>query len=81
MCVCVCVRESVCVSVCVCLCVSLSVCVCVCVCESVIVSVCVCILFSFFLNRYPIMVKCLNIRKNIGKPIYRSISINNVRKV
>ncbi len=28
----------------------------------------------FFQNRYPIMVKCLNIRKNIGKPIYRSIS-------
>ncbi len=31
------------------------------------------------LNRYnfftkPIMVKCLNIGKNIGKPIYRSIS-------
>ncbi len=25
-------------------------------------------------NRYPIMVKCLNIGKNIGKPIYRSIS-------
>ncbi len=30
--------------------------------------------FLFFLNRYPIMVKCLNKRKNIGKPIYRSIS-------
>ncbi len=28
----------------------------------------------FFHNRYPIMVKCLNIGKNIGKPIYRSIS-------
>ncbi len=28
----------------------------------------------FFQNRYPIMVKCLNIGKNIGKPIYRSIS-------
>ncbi len=28
----------------------------------------------FFPNRYPIMVKCLNIGKNIGKPIYRSIS-------
>ncbi len=25
-------------------------------------------------NRYPIMVKCLNIGKNIGKSIYRSIS-------
>ncbi len=34
-----------------------------------------CILFFFFFqNRYPIMVKCLNIGKNIGKPIYRSIS-------
>ncbi len=31
----------------------------------------------FFLNRYPIMVKCLNIGKNIGKPIYRSISTLN----
>ncbi len=30
----------------------------------------------FFQNRYPIMVKCLNIGKNIGKPIYRSISKN-----
>ncbi len=34
-------------------------------------------------NRYffftkPIMVKCLNIGKNIGKPIYRSISIIKV---
>ncbi len=28
----------------------------------------------FFQNRYPIMVKCLNIGKNFGKPIYRSIS-------
>ncbi len=28
----------------------------------------------FFQNRYPIMVKCLNIGENIGKPIYRSIS-------
>ncbi len=28
----------------------------------------------FFFYRYPIMVKCLNIGKNIGKPIYRSIS-------
>ncbi len=27
-----------------------------------------------FQNRYLIMVKCLNIWKNIGKPIYRSIS-------
>ncbi len=31
--------------------------------------------FFFFLqNRYPIVVKCLNIGKNIGTPIYRSIS-------
>ncbi len=28
-------------------------------------------------NRYPIMVKCLNIGKNIGKSIYRSISNTN----
>ncbi len=28
----------------------------------------------FFQTRYPIMVKCLNIGKNIGKPIYRPIS-------
>ncbi len=28
----------------------------------------------FLQNRYPNMVKCLNIGKNIGKPIYRSIS-------
>ncbi len=28
----------------------------------------------FFQNRYPIMVKCLNIGKNIGKPIYWAIS-------
>ncbi len=28
---------------------------------------------------YPIMVKCLNIGKNIGKPIYRSISKCNIK--
>ncbi len=28
----------------------------------------------FFYNRYPIMVKCLNIGKNIGKEIYQLIS-------
>jgi len=28
----------------------------------------------FFQNRYPIMAKFLHIWKNIGKPIYRSIS-------
>ncbi len=32
------------------------------------------ILLIFFLNRYPIMVKCLNIGENIGKPIQRLIS-------
>ncbi len=31
-------------------------------------------IFFFLQNRKPIMVKCLNIGKNIGKPIYRSIS-------
>ncbi len=35
----------------------------------------------FFQNRYPIMVKCLNIGKNLGKPIYRSISINGCSDV
>ncbi len=36
-------------------------------------------IYRFFQNRYPIMVKCLNIGKNIGKPIYRSISsLNNL---
>ncbi len=33
--------------------------------------------YRFFQNRYPIMVKCLNIGGNIGKPIYRSISNRN----
>ncbi len=32
------------------------------------------VIVFFFGKRNPIMVKCLNIRKNIGKPIYRSIS-------
>ncbi len=32
-----------------------------------------------FQNRYPIKVKCLNIWKNIGKPIYRSISTHKAR--
>ncbi len=76
------------VCVCVCVCVHCSKCVCTwmgqiqrthftagyilynCVCEkNIYISVIV-----FFQNRYPIMVKCLNIGKNIGKPIYRSIS-------
>ncbi len=30
--------------------------------------------FFFLQNRYPIMVRCLNIGKNIGKPIYLSVS-------
>ncbi len=33
--------------------------------------------FFFLQNRYPIMVKCLNIGKNISKPIYRLISTYN----
>ncbi len=37
--------------------------------------------FFFFQNRYPIMVKYLNIGKNIGKPIYLSISKNNVNNL
>ncbi len=31
-----------------------------------------------FQNRYPIMVKCLNIGENFGKPIYRSICTINM---
>ncbi len=33
--------------------------------------------FFFLQNRYPIMVKCLNIGKNISKPIYQLISTYN----
>ncbi len=33
------------------------------------------------LNRYQFMVKCFNIGKNIGKPIYRSISIFDSRVI
>ncbi len=33
----------------------------------------------FFFTK-PIMVKCLNIGKNIGQPIYRSISNTNTQK-
>ncbi len=86
-CVCVCVHCS--RSVCVCVCVHCSRCVCTwmgqrqrthftpgytlynCVCEKNKI-----IYIFFFLNRYTIMVKSLNIGKNIGKPIYRSISIS-----
>ncbi len=32
--------------------------------------------YDFFFFTQPIMVKCLNIGKNIGQPIYRSISTN-----
>ncbi len=32
----------------------------------------------FFQNRYPIMVKCLNIGENFGKSIYRSICTINM---
>ncbi len=31
-------------------------------------------IFFFLQNRYPIMVKCLNIRNNIGKQVCQSIS-------
>ncbi len=34
---------------------------------------CVCEILVFLQNRYPIMVKYLNIGKNIGKPIYQSL--------
>ncbi len=44
---------------------------CNCVCEK---NIYIYRLSVFFQNRYPIMVKCLNIGKNIGKPIYQSIS-------
>ncbi len=38
-------------------------------------------IYLFFQNRYPIMVKCLNIWENIGKPIYRSISSSDVYRL
>ncbi len=38
------------------------------------------IIFFFLQNRYPIMVKCSNIGKNIGKPISRSISSHNLAR-
>ncbi len=72
--------------VCVCVSTAPGVCVCVCVCTwmgqiqrthftaGYTLYNCVCdqkkICYRFFLNRYPIMVKCLK----IGKPIYRLIS-------
>ncbi len=88
MCVCVSTAPGVCV--CVCPLLQVCVCECVCVCALGWVKCrkhvslytlynCVCdkkkiSVIGFFQNRYPIMVKCLNIGKNIGKPIYRSIS-------
>ncbi len=87
--VCVCV----CACVCLCVCVHCSRCVCalgwVKYREHISLLVILCIivyvtifffkyrLSFFFKNRYPIMVKCLNIGENIGKPIYRSISTTN----
>ncbi len=73
--------------VCVCVCVFTTVCVCVhyskCALgwvkcrEHISLLVILCIIV-YVTNekkkRYPIMVKCLNIGTNIGKPIYRSIS-------
>ncbi len=70
--------------------------VCVCVCAlgwvkcrehiSLLVILCIIVYVTkkknvFFQNQYPIMVKCLNIGKNIGKPIYRSISNTNVKYI
>ncbi len=44
----------------------------------IIVYVTQCFFLVFVFYRYPIMVKCLNIGKNIGKPIYidRSLVLN-----
>ncbi len=90
-CVCVCVHCSRCVCMCVCVCVlgwvkyreqnftagyTLYNCICDKKNKKNKISVIV-----FFLTRYPIMVKYLNIRKNIGKPIYRSISKKNQRVI
>ncbi len=76
--------------VCVCVCVFTTVCVCAwmgqmqrthftagytlynCVCDKK--KIYILVIVFFFQNRYPIMVKCLNIGNNISKPIYRSIS-------
>ncbi len=92
-CVCVCVCVSTAPSVCVCVCPLLKVCVLGWVkCRehiSLLVILCIIVyvtkknyyiyyIYFFFQNRYLIMVKCLNIGKNIGKPIYRSISTGNI---
>ncbi len=78
-------QVSVCVCVCVCVCVHCSKCVCTWMDQmqsthftaGYTLYICVCDKknkIKTIQNRYPIMVKCLNIGKNIGKPIYRSIS-------
>ncbi len=83
-CVCVSTAPGVCVCVCVCVCVSTAPGVCVLgwvkYREHISLLVILCIIVYvekknisvsvFFQNRYPIMVKCLNIGKNIDKPIY-----------
>ncbi len=89
-CVCPLLQVCVCVCVCVSTAPGVCVCVCVCVCAwmgqmqrthftaGYTLYNYVCdkkkIYIYFFQNRYPIIVKSLNIVKNIGKPIYRSIS-------
>ncbi len=73
--------------VCVCVCAQVRVLVRVCVLQvcvlrwvkyrehiSLLVIIMYATIFFFLQNRYPIMVKCLNIWENIVKPIYRSIS-------
>ncbi len=72
-----------CVCVCVCVCVSTAPDVCVCALGwvkyrehiSLLVILCIIVYVTNIYFFKPIMVKCLNIGKNIGKPIYRSISI------
>ncbi len=81
-CVCVSTAPGVCVcvstapGVCVCVCPLLQVCVCVCVCVSTAPGVCA-LGWVKYREHIPIMVKCLNIGKIIGKPIYQSISKKN----
>jgi len=84
--VCVCVCVCVCVHCSKCVCVSTAPGVCALgwvkcrehISLLVILCIIVYVTIHFFFvkikNRYPIMVKCLNIGTNIGKPIYRSIS-------
>ncbi len=83
-CVCVCVCVSTAPGVCVCVCTwmgqiqrthfTAGYTLYNCVCDKKIIYIYIGYRFFFFQNRYSIMVKCLNIGKNIGKPIYRSIS-------